>query len=326
MTNRDRRGVALTRLLQILTLMHGGGRVTQRDLAVACNCSERQIGRDLNVLRDAEIHFDCDQERGYYLEPGESLVRLSLSVQEAMALLLARQSIVGRAGLPFAHSAQNVFDKVAALLPPKLRAQLADEQAVAYHGGGKRNYADAPWGRLLAAMHRRDRLEMNYYTISRDVRSTRCIDPYHIVWVHGYCELIAYCHTRREVLFFALNGILDVRNTGETFEVPPTFSIADYLHGASGPMLGDQTNITVQFDAEVARWARSRAWEFPHTLTDQPDGSVVLHGSVRGLSDIRKEVLTWGRHACVLAPRELRDAILAEARALVCQYQNDEKI
>ena len=76
----------------------------------------------------------------------------------------------------------------------------------------------------------------------------------------------------------------------------------------------------MQFDAELARYARRRWSQSSFTLTDRPDGTVVLRGMARGLDDIRKELMTWGRHARVLEPDALRDAILAEARAVTQAY------
>ena len=325
MATRHRRGIALTRLFQIITLMYGGGRLTGRDFAAACGCSERQIGRDLATLRDCGVPFSCSRQRGYFLEEHWSPLLLTLTMQEVMALLLARQSIVGRAEMPYAHSAQTAFDKIAGLLPTNVRAQM-EEEAVAYYSAGKRNYAAAPWGQLLDAIHKHERLEMNYYTIGRDATSTRKVDPYHIVWLHGFCHLIVYCHTRLKVINLALDGILSVRPTGETFTVPVSFSLAEHLRAAAGPMLGEPTEIVVRFDSETARWAKRRAWEFPHTLIEQPEGTLLLRGTVRGLDDIRKELLAWGRHARVLEPASLATALHEEACAIAALYSPDEKI
>lgn len=321
MTSRTYRGVALARLFQMVTLMYGGGRLTQGDLAEACGCSDRQIRRYLDMLDLAGVPWARDYTRGYYLEDNWSPLRLSLQLPEVMALLLARQSLVGRAEMPFAHSAQTAFDKIAGLLPPNLREQFEEEQSVAYYSGGKRDYAAAPWSQILDAMHRRETLEMDYYTISRDAVSTRQVDPYHIVWLQNFCHLIGYCHTRTQVLNFALDGILAVRRTSALFDLPKAFSLADYLKGAAGPILGDQTDIRVRFSADTARYARRRNWEFPHALAEEPDGALLLSGTVRGLDDIRKELLTWGRHVEALEPPELRESLLKEARALVALYE-----
>lgn len=322
MATRNYRGAALARLFQIVTLMYGGGRLTCRDFARACECSERQIGRDLTALRLAGVPFANDRQRGYYLEENWSPLRLSLTLQEVIALLLARQTIAGHSTMPFAHSAESAFDKIAALLPPSLREQLVEDDSVAYYGGGKRNYSGAPWGALLAAIRRRQVLEAEYYTIGSDTVSTRLIDPYHIVWLGGYCHLIGYCHTRRKVLNFSLDGLRSTRPTGETFSIPRTFSLAEHLQGAAGPLLGDPTEIEVRFDAAIARWAKRRLWDFPHTLREQADGSLLLCGTVRGLNDIRKELLTWGRHAYVLKPAALRDALREEALAIAALYSS----
>jgi predicted DNA-binding transcriptional regulator YafY len=318
--SRDYRSTPLARLFKIVMLMHGGGHVTQRDLAQACECSDRQIRRYLNALEQAGVPFDTTRKRGYFLDPDWSPFHLSLNLMEVLALMLARQAVVGHAELPFAHSAQTAFDKVAALLPSHLRDRLEADQAIAFHNDGKRNYAEAPWGQLLTAMHRRETLEMEYYTISRDTTSVRHVDPYHIVWLQSYCHLIGYCHTRCKVINFALDGIRYVKPTGAVFTVQKDFSLADYLRGAAGPILGAPVEIVVRFDAELARYARRRNWVFPHTLTDEPDGAVLLRGTVRGLDDMRKELLTWGRHARVLEPTELRDSLLAEARAIAALY------
>ena len=86
MHSRNYRGAALARLLQIVTLMYGGGRLTQRDFASVCECSERQIGRDLIALRLAGVPFDNSRARGYYLEGNWSPLRLALTLPEVITL------------------------------------------------------------------------------------------------------------------------------------------------------------------------------------------------------------------------------------------------
>lgn len=323
MTKTAERGVALTRLIQIIVAVTGASRLRQQDLAAACGCSERTIRRDIETLKEAGVPIVCDRVKGCYLTDDWTLLKLSLTVQEVFALLLAREAVVGRPDLPFTHSTETAFEKIAGLLPASLRQQLTGNP-VAYQGTGQRDYSNAPWGQLLSAIQRRERLEMYYYTIGRDVYSTRKIDPYHIVWLGTTCQLIAYCYNNNKVINFALDGIQVLQPTGEIFTVPTTFSLAKHLEGAAGPMIGAPVEIWIRFDAEIARWAKRRVWQFPHTLEPQPNGDLDLRGTVRGLDDIRKEILTWGRHARVLSPQPLRDQLLTHARALVTFYEPPE--
>lgn len=304
--------------------MHGSSRLTQLDMAQVCGCSDRQIRRDLQVLQEAGVPFHSDRQHGYRLEDDWSPLQLSLTLHEVLALLMARQAAVG-SEMPFTHSASTVFDKITALLPATLRETLEKEGAISHYSRGKRDYANAPWGRLLTAIQSREQLEMKYHTLESDTIGIRRIDPYHIVWLHNYCHLIAYCHKRTKVLNFALDCILDLQPTGKTFTLLPRFSLAEHLRGAAGPLLGAPVDIRICFHAKIARWAERRVWSFPHTLTPQTDGSILLEGTVRGLDDIRKELLAWGRHARVLSPSALIDAMREEAYAIAELYTPNEK-
>jgi predicted DNA-binding transcriptional regulator YafY len=326
MHSSDRR-TALSRLFKILFYVHSNGRLTQQDLAAACGCSDRQIRRDLDTLAEASILIKYDRKQKRYEFVGDWLpFSLELNLTEMLALLLARQAIAGREGMPFAHSAETVFEKIAGLLPSSLQKELASgEELVAFQTAGRRNYSEAPWGQLMEAIRKRQRLEMEYYTISTDIVSTRDIDPYYIVWLQNYCHLIAYCHRRKCTINFALDGIRKLKPTGETFPEPSGFSLAEYLKGASGPVLGDPVEIIVRFAPKFARYAERRVWEFPHQLNKEPDGSLLLRGTVRGLADIRKELLAWGGAVEALAPEELRHELLNQARAIVAIYATAEK-
>lgn len=322
MAARHRRSAALARLFQIVTLMHGSGKLTQQDMAAACGCTDRQIRRDLEMLLEAGVPFHYSRQEGYRLEDNWSPLQLSFTLKEVLALLMARQAAV-RPDMPFHYSASTAFEKIGALLPTSLREHLEQEDAIAHYYQGRRNYADAPWGRLITAIHERERLEMKYYTLERDARSVRRIDPYHIVWLQNYCQLIAYCHKRQKVINFAMDCIENLEGTGEKFTILPKFSLAEHLRGAAGPLLGDPVFIRVRFDSKVARWARRRAWSFAHTLLPQSDGALLLEGTVRGLDDIRKELLTWGRYARVLEPLSLAAALQEEACAIAALYAEE---
>lgn len=313
---------ALARLFEIVTLMHfrGAGRLTQEAIAEMCGCSVRQVGRDLAALKTTRVPIDRNRKQGYFLEDGYTPFKPQFTLHEALALLICREAVAGSGQMPFSHSAHTAYEKVSRLLPESLQAMI-EEPAVQHVEGGKRNYADAPWGCLTNACAHSKTVEITYYAISSDSWSTRSIDPYRIVWLGGYCHLIAYCHLRKDIRNFSMDGITKAAETGDAFLPMPGFSLREHLSGASGPNIGAPIGIVVQFDNETARYARRRLWAFEHTLKDLPGGGLEMAATVRGLKDISRELLSWGRHAEVIEPPELRSQMAAEARAMVELYE-----
>ena len=183
---------------------------------------------------------------------------------------------------------------------------------------------------LTCAAERQDVVEMHYHNLSRNEWSLRRVDPYGIVERNGYLQLVAHCHKNQAVREFALDRIRAPRTTGETFAKPPGFDFETYLHNSVGVLRGAPTSIVVHFDASIAAYARSRRWTFPHQLEEQPDGSVLLRGTVSGEDEIRVELLSWGSPVEVLEPATLRAAMHREAVALVERYgaerhRNDDR-
>ncbi len=315
----DEQGV--TRLFHILMLMQnrGVGRLTQVAIAEACSTSIRTIARDLNRLRDAGIPFRSDKDQGYVLEDGYQPMELGLTLNEVLALLATREAAAGVAGMPFSKSAESAYEKVQNLLPRKFQ-ELMESSPVDHITGAFRDYSAAPWSVLANACVNQISVEIDHYSIQRDERATRVVDPYRIVWLGAYCQLIAFCHKNQEVRHFSMDCIHGAKPLGQNFRPHPEFSLSSYLSGAFGPNVGDPVQIEVVFDKQSARYARRRSWPAGCTLTEMPNGEAKLCGMVRGLKDIQRELLSWGRRARVLEPQALRDSLLEEARAVLDLY------
>jgi predicted DNA-binding transcriptional regulator YafY len=278
------------------------------------------LQRYITAIRDGGIELICDPKRGFTIDKGQLPFEIHLTLQEALGLLMCRASTAGAGRQPFEHSTQSAFEKIAGVLPERVR-DLIESDSIQHVGGSRRDYAGVPWGVLMKGCRERKVLEIDYYTISRDERSRRQVDPYCIVWfTGGFCHLIAYCHTRKSVLNFSLDLIERAVDTGVGFEPLPGFSLGAYLKNA-GPNAGEPTQIEVVFNTIVARYAKRRVWDFEHMLTPLPDGSLRMTATVRGLTDIKRELLAWGRHAKVIEPPELRHLMAEEARAMVVVYE-----
>lgn len=312
----------VARLFLIYNILSMGGRITRQDLAAACGCSTKTIRRDLHRLEDLEARCPWDNsQKSYVLEQPLPQLRVELELPEVAALALLGQSALQQAGLPQAAQARAALDKLTARLPLTLRDEMRSLRGVInVESTLRRDYSGAPLPELVSAARQRRTVRMFYYSISRNSTAWRHADPYTLALQGGYLNLVAYCHIHREVRLFALDGVRAVEPTRERFAEPVDFSLARFLEGAVHMLRGEPIRIVVRFAPAIERWARRYHWGFVHTLTPQPDGSLVLSGTVSGLQGIRNELLRWGAKAEVLEPPALRDMMRQEAAAMLATY------
>ncbi len=322
----DERLSRLARLFLIYNTLASGQHLTARDLAGRCGVTTRTLRRDLSTLGEAGARVTYDRgRRAYVLERALECQAVELSFDDLLALALVQGAVP--AGSPHEVLARRAFEKLLGRLPLALReeADLA-HQAVEPGSATRRDYQAAPWAEILSAATRRETLEMHYYSLSSDRCAWRRIDPYAITMPQGYLQLVGFCHQRREVRLFALDGVRGLRSTGEKFQLQPGFSLARWMQNSLGTLRGEPHDIVVRFDASIARWARRRKWPFRHTLEadKQNKDALILRGTVSGLEEIRSELLSWGARVEVLEPPELRRQMRAQAQAMAALYACDE--
>lgn len=313
-----------TRIHRIHRLVAAGACPSVASLATDLEVSERTIQRDIEQLRNLYAPLVYDRTRNGYRYEGEySLPRLQLTAGELAVLLIGQRLLADLAGTPFAQAARQVVDKLPLLLDEEVSVDLSpfaeeisfgvpkvrgDAQRLARH-----------FDLLAAAAAQRRTVDMRYYTATRDAVTDRKFDPYHLRNEAGAWYAIGYCHLRDAILIFAVDRIERLALTDARFEKPADFDIKDYLGHSWGLERGREYLVRVAFDAEQARWIRERTWQEGQTLTETPDGGVILAVRVSGLEMIKRWILGFGRHAKVLEPAELAGMVRDEARGILGQ-------
>ena len=70
----------------------------------------------------------------------------------------------------------------------------------------------------------------------------------------------------------------------------------------------------------AARLLAERKWHESQRVRGKADGSILLELELGGLEEIERWILSWGKHARVLAPKELATRIREEAREILKRY------
>jgi len=313
----------LARLFLIYNTLASGEPVSGGDLAGRCGVTTRTLRRDLETLTEAGARVAYDKKRrAYVLECPLECLRVDLAFDDLLALALVQGAILS--GSPHEVLARRAFGKLLGHLPLALREEAQSVQGVIESGSAtQRDYQAAPWAEILSAAARQETLEVNYYSLSSDQIAWRRIDPYALTMPRGYLQMVGFCHKRREVLTFALDGVRGLRCTGQKFDKPPGFSLSRWMENSLGTLRGEPCDIVVRFDASLARWAKRRRWPFRHTLEADGD-ALILRGTVSGLEEIRSQLLSWGAAVQVLEPAELRQQMRAQAQAMAALYAEVE--
>lgn len=309
-------------LIRQWTLLHvlvvRGGQ-TIPELMREVKCSRRTIWRDLAALRQAGFSLTTEQDgrenRYRLIEGPQGTPSIPFTRTELMSLHLGRHLLVPLRGTPLGEAVRTALDKVSATLTPAAKAFLdrLDRGVSARTSHGKDHSRATDTLRLLQeALHERRTVEAEYHSFGRDAVSRRRLDPLHIWWQQGGIYLAAYCHTRRQVITFALERFAQVRLTDDTFDYPSDFDLDRYLEGSFGLFRGDAVRVTLRFSRQVARDIAERQWHPSQTLAPLLTGELEMTLRVALRPEFRRWILGYGKDVEVLEPKSLRDDIRRE--------------
>lgn len=289
------------------------GRWSRKALAERYEVSERQIQRDLEVIRHG-LKLDLRRTAtGYRFGSLPRLPTVSYSVTEALALLLAAQagrhfgvdseelaSAVGRLESVFPEEFRPLLRMLALWQPPFVRARAASQPLLA----------------INRAIGRRRKLRIWYRAPgAASVPTERVVQPCSLLPYGRAWYLLAYCELRQDFRLFKVDRMEKVEELDEGFSVPADFNLERVAGSAWGLMwgaAGPAKKVELLFDAEAGHWAAEDAWHPSQKVYRQPDGSYLITFEVGITPEFVRWLLFFGDRVRVLAPEELRQKVAEE--------------
>jgi predicted DNA-binding transcriptional regulator YafY len=298
-----------------------------RDLEV----SERTIKRDVEFMRNqlgAPIDWDGGARTYAYTKTCDLLPLLRLDASEALTLALAGRTFAAWQGTALGRSLATVLDKVASVVGGAVSFPAAEISDFVSPPEGN-DAADEElryFAPALEAIRRRRVFRITYQKPRAGAAlETRLIHPLHLACRDHRWVLIAYDPARHAPRNFLLGRIRAAVATTATFAPPANFNLQAYLRGSLGRFTGgEEIEVRLAFDAELAPYLRERPWHPTQAIVDQPGDAIEVTLRLNNLTDVRRRILACGRHVEVLAPVALREAIRAEATALAERHQGKD--
>lgn len=312
----------LERMLRIHQAIQSGRHPNATALAGELEVSTKSIYRDLEFMRDRlELPLEFDSAcNGYrYTQEVSAFPTLQITEGELFALLVAEKALQQYRGTTFEKPLVSAFKKMAAALPDTVSLNLAEwEQSISFRTSAEQILNLEIFDALAKATARSQQLVLTYRKPGRKETEPRTIDPYHLANINGEWFLFAYCQLRKDIRTFVPARILQVVETGRTFERPQRFSLEKRLRDSFGVLSGQgDFDVVVRFDDLVADYVREKRWHPSQRLTEMPDGGVELRLKLSSLVEIQRWVLSWGGNATVLAPPELLESVKVAARRIL---------
>ena len=312
------------RILKIQTLLQGNPRgLTTGEIASRTGVNPRTTYRDIRALEAMNVPIFEDHgriliDRNYFVAP------VKFTLPEAMALLMGVR-LMHRATDEANPDVADAFTKLAAVLPPAVAPYV--------HATVRQMEARPPnptYSRVLqtiALSWAGNRVVRIWYPGTDHEVKARSIEPYFLEpsLIGHSSYVVARDRGIGEMRTFKLERITRAEQTGETYQIPATFDVNQYLAGAWGIFhSGEPTEVRLRFYPPAVERVRESTWHPSQQLTDAPNGAVDMTVTVTGTIEITPWILGWGDAVEVVAPRELRDKIRDIAAGMAARNRAEE--
>jgi predicted DNA-binding transcriptional regulator YafY len=318
------------RLHTVIRLIESRSGITLADLVQETGVDRRTIHRDLLAIQQAGYPLTSRRVGGcklyYFLTATRQVAPITFTLDELMSLHLLKACTGLLPPEPFGAEIDAIFTKIHASLPPRSVAHLERIARVSLpRFQGIRTYSGS--AELLSELRRallfQYKVTLSYSRSGKEAALYE-IDPYTLVLAKGGLYLLAHTHNRGAVRLFAVERITGLTVTRQRFEIPETFVPEDYFSDAFGLVTDQPMPLKIRFDSEVAHLIKERSWRPDQQMLTEPDGSLLLSFEAAGSLEILAWILSFGNHAELLEPLELRKELKRKIKGLRDIYRKKE--
>jgi predicted DNA-binding transcriptional regulator YafY len=314
------------RVGRIISMIASGRHPNCRTLAEEIEVSQKTIQRDLDHMRNARnlpLEYD-DKKHGYYFTaPVSEFAPMQFSVGELVALFVAAKAVEPLRGTKIYRLVMEGLRKITDASPQAAEVKWHElDAAFSMKSSGVLKSDVVIFTKLVNAVTGRRELRFHYHKLKGSKPEPRRAQPYHVGRFENGWYLIARDLERAEMRTFALQRMSDLRVLGTRFRRDPDFDLRRYLDSGFGVWSyaadAEPVEVRLIFTGWAARVVAERHWHDSQRITalDGEGGGIEFRARVAGLEEITRWVLGFGRHANVLSPAKLRNAVLEEALAI----------
>ncbi len=317
------------RIYKINSMLQSRGIVTIAEFLLELEISEATFKRDIKYMREtlnAPLIYDPDS-RGYRFEkqgPGRKyeLPGLWFSQEETTALVTMQHllSSLDQGGLIGPHLAP-LMTKIDTLLGQGETTSKELRKRIKVIPIGNRKTSNEFFAEIGNALLKRERIQILFYSKGKDETTEREISPQRLIHYRENWYLDAYCHMRKELRSFALDGIKQVSLLSDTCAEVTEREMNDHFTESYGIFSGkaDKT-AKLKFSNKAARWVANESWHPKQRGTLNKDGSYTLEFEYGQDPELIMDILKYGAEVRVITPLDLKNKITVELKKALANY------
>ncbi len=317
----------LERMMRMHERLKAGRYPNCRKLADELEVSSKTVQRDIDFMRyrlGLPIEYDQLHFGFYYTEPVANFPNIEISEGELIALYIGQKALTQYKGTSFEAPLSTAFRKITDGLRDTISMTWSDlDSAVSFRSTGRATIDVHLFEELSHAVFKQLEIRFDYKKPDAAHYEQRYVQPYHLGCVENLWYLFAFDVDRQQVRTFALPRIRSVRVSKNKFRRPLDFSIGKFLGESFGVFAKPSKTkhaIRIVFDAFAASRIQERQWHPSQKIKQLRDGGIELSLTLGNLEEIERWVLSWGTHAQVLTPPELKERISKTVSALADTY------
>lgn len=191
-------------------------------------------------------------------------------------------------------------------------------------GMGSRKNTIENFSEIGAALLKRNRLNIEYYSKGKDEVTQREISPQRLIFYRENWYLDAYCHMRKELRSFAVDGIRDALLTNTKADDVSEKQCQEHFAESYGIFSGKATQrAKLRFTPEHARWVSKENWHGQQVGSFDKDGYYLLEFDYNQDPELVMDILKHGSGVEVIGPATLKNRIKEELLKSYTNYQKD---
>jgi len=201
--------------------------VTAERLSAELEVSVRTVYRDIADLCNSGVPIVGEAGVGYVLDRDYTVRPLIFDVEELDALALGAQMVGSWGDRDLAKSAGRAIDKITAVLPEPLRAEIL-QTALFSPPSQAKVPIEIDFSGLRRAIRTRNKVTFEYETLDGR-HSERTVHPLCLVFFGPVWLFAAWCEKREDFRNFRLDRMTNLRITREHFTDEQGKRLADFL-------------------------------------------------------------------------------------------------